>query len=417
MTGDPLASLKEAARLLPAVPSGRVLAALWALEGERGALKALRRTSLRIAGIRDAFDMIGVLEDVLEEAVQLVSAERGALAVIESGKIELLASRTQDGDEDVQVPHSLLEHVIQTAQGVVTTNVQDDPSVEASASVFSLEIRSVLAVPLRVRDAVIGALYVDTQIRERSFGDDDAATLETFAAQAGTAVTLARAIKLEQENYVSLVRTMLATLDARDPYTKGHSERVGMFTRALAARMAWGAGEQERAQFAGWVHDIGKIGIRDELLFKPGKLEPHEWVALKEHPVIGERILASAARGMEGILPSVRHHHERWDGHGYPDGVAGETTPLLARMVGIADAFDAMTTNRPYRPRRSWEEAIAVLHAEAGRQFDPHLVPLFVEAIEPMWETHAQEAVLFDLEFPMLETPPVCPPASDAKTI
>ncbi len=391
MGSDPLASLAEAARVLPAVPSGRVLAAVWSLEGERSAFRALKTTSLRLTSIRDAFDAMSLLDEVLDEALQLVDAERGVLAVLENDRMRVLLSRMRSGTEEVRVPSSLLERVLRTGQAVVTTNVQDDPKFTPTASIEALSIRSVLAVPLFVRDRVIGVLYVDTQFMQRSFSESDASMLATFAAQAGTAVSLARSIRDEHEQYLRLVKTMLSTLDARDPYTAGHSERVGLYTRWLARALGWSETDQERALFAGWVHDIGKIGIRDTYLYKAGKLESEERRAVEEHTIIGERILQSATRGFEEIIPAVRHHHERWDGHGYPDGLFKSDIPLLARMVGIADAFDAMTTARLYAPRRSSTEAFAELEREAGKQFDPELIPVFINALQNGLETLVDE--------------------------
>lgn len=391
MGSDPLASLAEAARILPAVPSGRVLAAVWSLEGERSAFRALKTTSLRLTSIRDAFDAMSLLDEVLDEALQLVDAERGVLAVLENDRMRVLLSRMRSGTEEVRISNSLLERVLQTGQAVVTTNVQDDPKFTPTASIEALSIRSVLAVPLFVRDRVIGVLYVDTQFMQRSFSESDASMLATFAAQAGTAVSLARSIRDEHEQYLGLVKTMLSTLDARDPYTAGHSERVGLYTRRLARALGWSETDQERALFAGWVHDIGKIGIRDTYLYKAGKLEPEERRAVEEHTIIGERILQSATRGFEEIMPAVRHHHERWDGQGYPDGLFKSDIPLLARMVGISDAFDAMTTTRLYAPRRNQIEAFAALEREAGKQFDPELIPVFINALQNGLETLVDE--------------------------
>ncbi len=385
MSSDPLSSLAEAARLLPAVPSGRVLAAVWSLEGERSAFRALKSTSLRLASIRDAFDAMSLLDDVLDEALKLVDAERGALALVDGEKLNVIISRMRvDGDagkHEVRVSQSLLERVVSSGEAIVTTNVQEDPNYAPSASIEALSIRSVLAVPLSVRDRVIGALYVDTQLTQRSFSDADASMLATFAAQAGTAVTMARSIRDEHDQYVSLVKTMLNTLDARDPYTAGHSARVGEYTRRLAGALGWKETDQERALFAGWVHDIGKIGIRDHYLYKEGRLTTEERRIIEEHSIIGERILRTATRGFEEILPAVRNHHERWDGKGYPDGLAGDEIPVLARMVSIADAFDAMTTSRPYAPRRNWVEAFQVLQHESEHQFDPGLVPVLIAAL------------------------------------
>ena len=378
--------LFEVAATAPFVPSDLVRAARSNLEGERKAFVTLSEITSRLASIRDPFEAQRVLEFVLEQAVLLVGAERGALVTLEDGEVRLRASNVRQGDafvfSSIELSHSLLEKVMTSGQGVNTTNAQEDPNFNPTASILALDIRSVLAVPLWVRDEVIGALYVDTQLMQRAFTAADQATLETFASQAGLAVRLTQSIEHDRQQYVGLVKTMLEALDARDDYTAGHSERVGAYTRDLAAKMNWAQGDQERALFAGWVHDIGKIGIRDELLFKPGRLEPVEREKLQEHTVIGERILGTAPLGFEAILPAVRNHHERWDGNGYPDGISGETIPLLARMIGIADTFDAITTTRPYSQPRTWDQAFDILRAEAGKQFDPNLVPLFIEALE-----------------------------------
>jgi putative nucleotidyltransferase with HDIG domain len=225
-------------------------------------------------------------------------------------------------------------------------------------------------------------LYADTQFIERVLSERDAAVLETFASQVGVAVMQARALQEEHESFVTLVRVMLSTLDKRDAYTAGHSERVGLYTQALARKLGWSAADQERALFAGRVHDIGKIGIRDNFLDKAGPLTPDERRVLEQHTLIGAEIIAQSGKRLEAILVAVRSHHERWDGHGYPDGLTGDAIPLLARMVGIADTFDAMTTARPYSSPKTWEQAFATLREVAGTQFDPELVEPFITALQ-----------------------------------
>ena len=282
-----------------------------------------------------------------------------------------------------------------TQQPIITTNVQEDEglNLQASASILALDIRSVLAVPLRSRDAVIGVLYADTQFIERVFTEGDAAMLETFASQVGVAVMQARALQEEHESFVTLVRVMLSTLDKRDPYTAGHSERVGLYTQALAQRLGWSAADQERALFAGRVHDIGKIGIRDNFLDKKGPLTTEEWAVMEQHTLIGFEIIQQCGKQLEAIAPAVRSHHEHWDGRGYPDAIAGEEIPLLARMVCIADSFDAMTTARPYASAKSWDGAFEVLREVSASQFDPNLVEPFITALKEQRVTAEVERI------------------------
>jgi HD-GYP domain-containing protein (c-di-GMP phosphodiesterase class II) len=391
MPASPLEQLSQISSLLPLQVGGRVRTIVRELEAERSALTAFQSLGMKLSGVRDSFDVITLFQDMLTEAVRLMQADRGALALVEDGSVRVVDSCSKDSHEEVQVSRTLLERVVTTKQSIITTNVQEDSGYGASESILALDIRSVLAVPLRARDDVIGVLYVDTQFTQRAFTESDSNILNGFAAQAGVAVTLARSIQQEHENYVSLVKTMLSTLEARDEYTAGHSDRVGLYTRKLAEKLNWDTSDLERALFAGFVHDIGKIGIRDVYLHKTGILSPEERHILEQHTVIGEKLLRNNTKGFEGILSSIRSHHEKWDGTGYPDGLAGHDIPLLARMVGISDAFDAMTTARPYSTPKSWETTFEILTKDIGTHFDPELVPLFIEA---MSDQKVSDAVL-----------------------
>lgn len=391
MPASPLEQLSQISSLLPPQVGGRVRTIARELEAERSALTAFQSLGMKLSGVRDSFDVITLFQDMLEEAVRLMQADRGALALVEGGSVRVVDSCSKDSHEEVQVSRTLLERVVNTKESIITTNVQEEMGNSASESILALDIRSVLAVPLRARDTVIGVLYVDTQFTQRAFTESDSSILNGFAAQAGVAVTLARSIQQEHENYVSLVKIMLSTLESRDEYTAGHSDRVGLYTRKLAEKLGWAAADLERALFAGFVHDIGKIGIRDVYLHKTGQLTPEERGVLEQHTVIGEKLLRNNTKGFEGILSAIRSHHERWDGRGYPDNLSGEEIPLLARMVGISDAFDAMTTARPYSTPKSWEQTFEILKKDAGTHFDPALVPLFIEALS---DTKVSDAVL-----------------------
>jgi HD-GYP domain-containing protein (c-di-GMP phosphodiesterase class II) len=378
---EPIQELKDISQLLPSGVSDRLDAATRQLEGERSALNALSSIGIKLSSVRDVFDATALLEAVLKEAVILMQGDRAALALIEPSGLRVVASRSRDSDEDVTVSQTFLEQVARTGQAMVTTDVQEDPSLNSSKSILALDIRSVLAVPLRSRDEVIGVLYVDTLFKQRMFSQPDANMLATFAAQAGVAVILARSVRQDHERNVNFIKTMLTTLDARDPYTAGHSNRVGDFTLKLSKVLGWKVADQERALFAGWVHDIGKIGIRDEFLFKKEPLTAGEREIIEEHSVIGEKILTIMMPENGVILGAVRHHHERWDGRGYPDKLGGENIPMLARMIALADTFDAMTTARPYSTPKTWDRGFEILRLEADKQFAADLVEPFIQAI------------------------------------
>jgi len=180
--------------------------------------------------------------------------------------------------------------------------------------------------------------------------------------------------------YLQFVETMAQALDARDPYTAGHSLRVAEYSHALAVEMGLPERDADTIRVAAQLHDIGKIGIPDEVLRKPGRLTPEEYGLVKLHPQIGRKILEKVAR-FEGLLSVVELHHENHDGSGYPYGLAGLGVPIEARIVHVADSFDAMTTTRSYRPALSLRSAIQEIEKNAGTQFDPLVAKAFLKLI------------------------------------
>lgn len=193
-----------------------------------------------------------------------------------------------------------------------------------------------------------------------------------------------RAIRDGRENlhraYVEFIGSLANALDARDPYTAGHSRRVSDYSCAIASALSLTEESIEEIRIGALLHDIGKIGIADAVLQKPGKLSREEWALIQQHPTIGRRILEGVG-GFQVCLPTVELHHENWNGTGYPFGLQGEAVPLSARIVHIADAYDAMTSSRTYRRAMSREEALRILTENAGTQFDPSLVPVFAGII------------------------------------
>ena len=191
------------------------------------------------------------------------------------------------------------------------------------------------------------------------------------------AVSARNARQKLQSAYVEFIGSLASALDARDRYTAGHSERVSLYATATAEAMGLDTDLVDQIRMGAQLHDIGKIGVPDSILQKPGRLTAKEFAVVQEHPVIGRRIL----EGVEGLSPyldAVELHHENWDGSGYPRGQSGEETPIDARIIHVSDAYDAMTSNRSYRRGRTHEEAISELIRCSGTQFDPHIVKVFV---------------------------------------
>jgi response regulator RpfG family c-di-GMP phosphodiesterase len=181
-----------------------------------------------------------------------------------------------------------------------------------------------------------------------------------------------------REMFLGGIRALIEALEAKDEYTRGHSQRVVGLCQAVARTLALSDGQVEKISLAAQLHDIGKIGVKDAVLNKPASLTPEEHAHVLSHVLLGEKILRPILRD-EDILAMVRYHHEHCDGTGFPDGLQGEQIPLGARILAVADAYDAMTSDRPYRPPLPPAEAAACLREARGRQFDPQIVDAFLE--------------------------------------
>lgn len=184
-----------------------------------------------------------------------------------------------------------------------------------------------------------------------------------------------------RELYADTVRGLAAALEAKDKYTRGHSDRVAVYSAAIARQLRMPEGEVEKVEYTGLLHDIGKIGVPDELLSKSGQLRTDEFQRIQQHPVTGAKILSEISF-LRDVAATIRCHHERLDGRGYPNGLTEQDIPIHARILAVADAYDAMTSDRPYRRGYPPEEAVRRLLAGCGKQFDPEVVKAFVEELK-----------------------------------
>ncbi len=236
-------------------------------------------------------------------------------------------------------------------------------------------------MPLVARGETIGVVEVLNRLGGGTFSQEDLDLAQALAHQSAIAIQNARLFQDLQDSFVATVRALAQAVDAKDSYTAGHSSRVTDYSMIIATEMGLGADELRRVRLAGLLHDVGKIGIRDSVLGKPGALDEDEYIVMKGHPSVGAAILKPVEQ-LADVVPGVLHHHERFDGRGYPDGLKADEIPLMGRIIGVADAFDAMTSDRVYRPRLSDETALAELRKHSGTQFDSKMVKAFLAAYE-----------------------------------
>jgi putative nucleotidyltransferase with HDIG domain len=278
--------------------------------------------------------------------------------------------------------------VLSTAQGVVRRKVIGLFAVIlALGSVSSVLLSSSLTRPIKELSSGVEELKRGKTGRPlRIFSGDELGRLTaSFNEMSGLIMhqrdKLAQSARELEEAYVSTVRVVAAAIDARDSYTLGHSTRVSELAVTIARELGMSGQELEDIEIACLFHDVGKIKITDAILHKVGKLDAAEWEEMKKHPEYGAEILEKAP-SLRGFIPAVRHHHEWYDGSGYPDGLSGEKIPLAAAIISLADAYDAMTSDRPYRKAMTKEKALNTIREFTGRQFRPDLTPIFLRTVE-----------------------------------
>jgi HD-GYP domain-containing protein (c-di-GMP phosphodiesterase class II) len=264
----------------------------------------------------------------------------------------------------------------------------------ASAVLILLALVAAAFAAKRISDPIQRLATTSHEIAEGNFGQrveivgvgaEIAALARDFNRMSGHVQShveqLKRAAQVNRDLFISSIRAFAAAIDAKDPYTRGHSERVAAFSRTIARHLALKEEVLHRVWIGALLHDVGKIGIEDRILKKGGVLSAEEYEQMKLHPVIGAEIL-SPIEQLKEMLPSVRWHHEAWNGRGYPDGLKGEEIPLLARVVAVADCFDAITTSRPYQRAYAPAFAVETITKLAGSRFDAKVVTAFLKAFE-----------------------------------
>ncbi|MFH1537863.1 MAG: HD domain-containing phosphohydrolase [bacterium] len=269
---------------------------------------------------------------------------------------------------------------VESREPVIVSDVEADTRIPADHVIRKMGVRSLVSYPLITKDEVVGVLNLYTHYA-REVSEDEKRLLDIFANQAASAIENARLFDSLRESYLNTIQALSMAIDAKDQYTHGHSKRVSDIAQIVGEQLGLSRREMEHLRHTGDLHDIGKIGISEMIISKAEKLTVEEYEIIKTHPLVGETIIEPVPF-LQDIRKVIRHHHERWDGFGYPDGLKGEEIPLLARIILIADAYDAMTSDRPYRRALKHEEAIREIKKHSGTQFDPGVVEAFMAVME-----------------------------------
>jgi len=362
------------------------------LQMEREWRKELRRQIQTLEHDRGA---LGSSHDVpalvLKTAKELVGAEKALLLSRKDedadGNLDLLASEGFERDPaDSVVAQRFAREVIASDQTVR----EESPTLPTESTPADHEIENLLAIPIYLRDRFSGVVVLAN--KPGGFADYDDDVLLALGDHAGAALHNARLHGELRAAYIATVAMLAEAVEAKDPFLRSHSYDATRYVSAVARRLGMSRKEREDLVFGSLLHDVGKIGISERILLKPGPLTLQERSLIELHPRIGYRIVQQVPL-LQNVAPAILHHHERFDGDGYPSKLTGEEIPLQARIIAVADAFCAMTTDRPYRRKaRSGTEALAELERCAGTQFDPKIVRMFGDEVRTAEAGEGSEA-------------------------
>jgi len=333
--------------------------------------------------ISSTLKLDNILKVILDFSVKISGANRGSVMLLDEKK----------GVFSIRVAHNLSERIIreitftkdENTVGWVVKNkrplyikdLEKDKRFLKKEGI-DYKLNQLLIIPIIIEGKVKGVINLDNNT---SFTDDTINLLKSFSEQAAVAINNARLYQKIQDSYFEIVKALAQAIEAKDPYTHGHSERVMKYSLMIAQKFSLSKEEKDLLRYAAILHDVGKIGVRGIILNNPNGLTTEEYGEVKRHSIIGENII-SPIELLQPIRPLIRHHHEWCNGKGYPDGLSKEDIPLGARILAVADAYDAMKSDRPYRKALTEETAIQELKRGNGTQFDPKIVEIFLEILK-----------------------------------
>ena len=333
-----------------------------------------------------AVSVEALFDSIVQAILEVTGGDRAAILLrsTDSASVDMVTVRTKDGKAsgEVKLSRTVVNDVLEKGISAFTDDALADERYGGGESIVRQRIRSVMCAPMRTTDEILGVLYVDSQMA-REFSEAELELLAAIGNQAGIALHRAKLVQEVEKLFFDVMKAIASIIDAKDGYTHKHSERVSAFGVRLARHLGFDADSRAVVELAGLLHDVGKIGVPDAILNKPGKLTEAEFREMRLHTLHGTRILSNIqSQRVVSILPGVKSHHERWDGTGYPEGLKGEEIPILGRVLGVADFLDALTSDRSYRKGLTLEQALQMVKDLEGQAFDPVVVKAAVELHE-----------------------------------
>ncbi|MBR3654475.1 MAG: HD-GYP domain-containing protein [Elusimicrobia bacterium] len=309
-------------------------------------------------------------------SLMLINSDNELYIISAKGLSEKIRKETK-----MKIGEGIAGRVVSTGKYIFVENIETDVRFLRPNDEERYTSKSFISVPLKVKSKVIGVLNINSPKNKKQFTDRDLKLITILADQAAMRLDNIELFNNLQSFYFEMVQTLARAIDAKDAYTYDHADRARKYAKAIAVKMNLPYTIVRNIEYAALMHDIGKIGIADNILLKKEKLTEQEMKMLRTHPVIGNKIL-SPVKFLSPVAPMVLYHQEWYDGSGYPEGLAKEEIPLGARIVAVIDAYDAMTSDRPYRKAMPIKTAVKELKEGAGKQFDPKIVDIFINILK-----------------------------------
>jgi len=337
------------------------------------AMLTLLRTNQHLANLSNLDDLVRC---VLDDAIQALGAQRGAILLADPRTDELHVKAVASPSlppSSRSHSRTLAQQCFNTGESLLCRDSRLDRRAAQVVSVHGSSMASVVCALLRTPRKKIGVLHLDRGLTQMAFTESDLYLADAIAASVAVGIECGQLVEQQRDQFLQSVTTLARAVEMRDQYTGDHTKRVTEYALLLADELNVSATDRYQIQIGAPLHDVGKIGIDDAVLRKPGKLTEGEFLHIQQHTVKGAEMLGQMF-SLAAVIPIVRHHHERWDGTGYPDRIGRDKIALTARIVAVADAFDAMTSSRPYRPAMPAQLAFLEILSKAGSHFDPNCV-------------------------------------------
>ena len=338
--------------------------------------------------LNSTLDHQEVKRRAIEATTQLLKAEVGSLLLIDEEKQELYFEVALGEKEEIiktihlHLGEGIAGWVAQQGESVIVNAPEQDLHFSGRADgKTGFKTRNIVCTPVKIKGKMIGVLEAINKQGKEGFDTEDLSLLSSLSDFVAIALDNARLYQELEEMFFQTAESLADAIEKRDPYTGGHTQRVTAYSLAIARHLALDPAERKCLRIASVLHDVGKIGIEDHILKKPGRLDEEEYSRIQNHPELGAEIIQHI-RKLREVIPGVRSHHEQMNGSGYPSRLKGEDIPMIARIVAVADTYDAMTTDRPYRKALEKEMAVGELRRGAGTQFDAHVVDAFLKAYQ-----------------------------------